>query len=459
LLSADPEMAAAYGRTAHFCGAAGLDLMEPLTFKGREGSGQAGGRCAYADATLTPKYDWQKFEYYYRVWGRKLYDPEADPETWRRWLRSDFGSGTLAVEAAVANASRILPLLTSAHLASASNHSYWPEIYTNMPIVIGNATSPYSDTPDPKCFATVSPLDPETFATIAEYVGDLLAGNPNPKYSPVEVAQWMEDLVAASNDALAEARQRVATPASPEFRRMEADVLIQVGLGSFFATKLRSGVLYEIFLQTGATGACALALVLYQRARQAWATMASRATAVYRSDIAYGSVAMRRGHWSDRLAAIDKDIVALAGTLEGAKAKSGQASTPSGASERNAPMAIQAAIGRPSRGPLRCDHTPPSAFHPGEPLALSLQVPHPDVLTSVLLHYRHVDQGERWQQAETQPGQGSFAAAVPAEYTQSAYELQYYFELRVKGGVAWLYPGFNPTLSSQPYYAVARGNA
>jgi hypothetical protein len=35
LLSADPEMAAAYGRTAHFCGALGLDLMEPLTFKGR----------------------------------------------------------------------------------------------------------------------------------------------------------------------------------------------------------------------------------------------------------------------------------------------------------------------------------------------------------------------------------------------------------------------------------------
>ena len=53
--------------------------MEPLTFKGREGSGQPGGRCAYADATLTPKYDWQKFEYYYRVWGRKLYNPEADP--------------------------------------------------------------------------------------------------------------------------------------------------------------------------------------------------------------------------------------------------------------------------------------------------------------------------------------------------------------------------------------------
>ena len=59
LLSADPEMAAAYGRTSHFCGAAGIDLMEPLTFKGREGSGHAGSRCAYGDASLNPKYDFK----------------------------------------------------------------------------------------------------------------------------------------------------------------------------------------------------------------------------------------------------------------------------------------------------------------------------------------------------------------------------------------------------------------
>ena len=54
LLSGDPELAAAYGRTANFCGAAGIDIMEPLSFKGREGSGLPGGRCAYADASLNP---------------------------------------------------------------------------------------------------------------------------------------------------------------------------------------------------------------------------------------------------------------------------------------------------------------------------------------------------------------------------------------------------------------------
>ena len=455
LLSADPEMAAAYGRTSHFCGAAGLDLMEPLTFKGREGSGKLGGRCAYADQTLTPKNDWEKFEYYYRVWGRNLYNPDVDPEVWRRSLRADFGSAALPVETAVASASRILPLMTSAHLPSASNHAFWAEMETNMPIVIGSEPSPFSDTPEPRCFGTVSPIDPQIFSTIVEHVSDLLASNPNPKYSPIEVAQWVEDLAAASSSALTEARKTASSTTSPEFRRMEADVLIQIGLGGFLAAKLRSGVLYEIFQQTADTRACTLALAQYQKARQSWATMAARAATVYVPDITYGNVAMRRGNWRDRLAAIDKDILALVTKLEAAKLKK----TPAPAAQRTASaetvaQAIHAAIGRPDRTSVKCDHTPPATFHPGEPLTLSM---HAGSAASgpFYLHYRHVNQGERWLQMEMKPGRGGQVATVPGEYTQSEYPLEYYFELRGKSGEALMYPAFNSTLSNQPYYAVS----
>ena len=457
LLSADPEMAAAYSRSSHFCGAAGLDLMEPLTFKGREGSGQPGGRCAYADQSLNPKFDFQKFEYYYRVWGRNLYNPDADPETWRRSLRDDFGQAALHLESAVANASRILPLLTSAHLPSASNHAFWAEICTNMPIAIGSLPSPYSDTPEPRCFATVSPIDPQIFSTIAGHVSDALAGNPNPKYSPVEVAQWMEDSVAVAGSALADARKAANNPASPEFRRIEADVLIQIGLGSFFAAKLRSGALYEIFQQTADTRACSLALEHYQRARQAWATMAERAATVYRPDIAYGNVPMRRGNWRSRLPAIDKDILAMVTNLEAAKLKRAPAAAAqSNASAETVALAIQATIGRPDRMSVKCDHTPPAAFRPGAPLDLTLRTGAADL---VFLHYRHVNQGERWLQMQMTPGHGGLVATVPGDYTQSAFSLQYYFELRGNGGAAWLYPAFNSTLSNQPYYAISAGRA
>ena len=74
LLWGDPAQTAAFGRVAHFCNASGFELMEPLTFKGREGSGHAGGRCAYADKSLDPGIDdWKKFAPSYRLWGGKLY--------------------------------------------------------------------------------------------------------------------------------------------------------------------------------------------------------------------------------------------------------------------------------------------------------------------------------------------------------------------------------------------------
>jgi hypothetical protein len=281
LLSCDPETAAGYSHAAHFCGAAGLDICEPLMFKGREGSGAPGGRCAYADASLNPDQDWKKFELFYRVWGRKLYDSEADPQAWRRVLRRHFGRGAEPVERSLAQASRILPLLTSAHLPSASNHAFWAELYTNMPIVLGSEKSPYADTPNPKCFGTVSPLDPQMFSTVVEYADDWLAGRLNAKVSPVQVAWWLEAMAEISRTDLRQARLTADRPQSPEFRRIEEDVLIQIGLGTFFAKKLRSAVLWEIAQKTGDAGTGKLALAQYRAARAAWAEMAARAKGVY----------------------------------------------------------------------------------------------------------------------------------------------------------------------------------
>jgi hypothetical protein len=454
LLSADPEMAAAYGRTAHFCGAIGIDLMEPLTFKGREGSGHTGGRCAYADASLNPQFDWQKFELYYRVWGRKLYDPDANAEAWRRWLRGQFGAGAAPLETAVVNASRILPLLTSAHLPSGSNHSFWAELYTNMPAIPGTEPPPYGDTPDPKCFGTVSPLDPQLFSTIVEHATDLLAGNASPKYSPIEVAQWMEEQANAAASAIAEARRRVTSHTAPAFRRVEADVLIQIGLGHFFAARMRSGVLLAIFEQSSDRQAGLQAIDQYQLARDAWAAISAQAASVYRSDISYGSIAMRRGHWSDRLAAIDKDLAAVADHVHGAPAMAD--------STENTRRAILAATSAPSRPAFDSAHAAPMDFRPGETLAVALTVRQQGTEygpAQVILHYRHVDQAERWLQSEMQSGGSGFAAVIPAAYTQSPYALQYYFELRAKSGGATLYPAFNATLSNQPYFAVMPAGA
>ena len=75
-------------------------------------------------------------------------------------------------------------------------------------------------------------------------------------------------------------------------------------------------------------------------------------------------------------------------------------------------------------------------------------------LTSAQLHYRHVNQAERWQSVAMDRKRQSYAAAIPSAYTGSPYPLQYYFELKQSAARAWLHPGFPPDLAGQPYFVI-----
>jgi len=433
LLSGDPALAAAYGRSAHFCNAAGLEICEPLTFKGREGSGHPGGRNAYARSALDTRQDWRKFADSYRLWGRLLYNPDATPDAWRRGLAKTYGDKAQAVESALAAASRVLPLLTSASLPSASNHSLWYELYSNQEIVLGSDRPLYHDTPEPFDFGACSPLDPQMFAGIDEHAGNLLKGEASPKYSPIEVARWLDDLAAQVLKALPGLANGGAAVA-----RLEADVRIQRDLARFFANKLRAGLYFALWQKTKNAEAGRQAIHHYEHCRDVWAEMANGARDVYVSDVSYGATPYRRGHWLDRLPAIEQDLARMRAAIAAAPGT-------------DASAGIVADAGKDAARPdLEPRHLAPERFDPGAALNLSLQVK--DGSQATLL-YRHVNHGERWlSMPMLQQGDG-FAAAIPAAYTNSPYPLQYYFVV-ARGRQVGMVPGFNATLSNTPYYVV-----
>ncbi len=447
LLWGDPVFFAGYGRYSSFCGADGVELDEPVSFKGRMGSGRPGGRLAYADTALVPRYDWQKYALTYRLWGRLTYDPDAPAESWRRGFAREFGRSAAPAEAALAKASRILALITSAHGPSASNNSYWPEIYTNMSVVQDELGRPYYDTPKPPRFTTVESFDGQMFARIDEQAHNLLSGQPDARYAPVEVARWLDALAAG-----AEADLRAigtATSENAALRRLVADVRIQAAIGRFFAAKLRSGVLWVLFTQTQDHEAAEAALHFYRAARESWA-QAAEAAKVYVADVSYGPEPWLRGHWRDRLPAIDADIAEmarLAGDTSGRL--------------RGDPSRVRAAIAEATSGGARrraaARHAAPSTFAPGAEVALKIAVAEPDI-TAVRLHYRHVNQAEMWQVADATRTDTGFAAAIPAGYTATSFPLQYYFELRGTQR-ADLYPGLAPDLANQPYIVLRRNTA
>ena len=446
LLWGDPQTAAAYSRAFSFCGSAGMDLMEPLSFKGRRGSGIAGDRCGYLDKSLKPRWDWEKYLYTLRIWGRMQYNPNTDSDVWMRLLNKQFGPSASYTEQALANATRILPIVLTAHGTSAANNAYWPEMYTNLSITDPGAVNPYFDTPLPKVFGNVSPFDPQLFLSINDFAKELVSGKRSGKYTPVEAAQWIEDYADEAEKNLKKSRSS-ANIKTPEFRRMHTDVSMQIGLGRFFGAKLRSGVLYSIFEQTGDRKALEEALKAYKRAYNHWEDLAHTAKDIYKSDVSVGERAFLRGHWLDRLPAIREDLSLMTKKLE--QLTAGTAKDSLWISQT-----IAQTLGKPKRIKISARHIQPEHFQPDQPLELNLSFDKQP--KSARLFYRHVNHGERYQSLDMKPDGLNFKAEIPGPYTNSEYPLEYYFELRESPETACLYPGFNEKLDNQPYFVIRK---
>jgi hypothetical protein len=221
---------------------------------------------------------------------------------------------------------------------------------------------------------------------------------------------------------------------------------MQMGIGRFFAAKLRSGALYVIHEKSGDRGALEGALKLYRQARDSWSRFAEDAKTVYVADITFGPLPHQRGHWFDRLPAMDADIASMEKRLN--------AVAPGTPPTERVRTAIAEVLGRPRRLAPVCRHTPPRDFVPGRQVELTLAVQEPASPSLVRVHYRHVNQAERYEVAEMHLQTGHYRATIPASYTDSRFPLQYYFEVTQGPDNGCLYPGFTNELSNEPYFVV-----
>ncbi|MGI5129796.1 hypothetical protein ACQEVB_23545 [Pseudonocardia sp. CA-107938] len=440
LLWGDPAIAAGYGRLATFGGSRGVDVCEPLFFKGRKGSGEPGKRDPYVDPELQlGGHEWTKYRYTYLLWGRLLFDPESDPEVWRRHLRAGYGPAAGDVETALSALSRILPLVTVVHGVGGSNNGYWPEVYVNLAISSRVPATHYaSDTDDPKNWGGVSPFDPTTFYGVDEYVADAARGAVSGKYTPLEVAGWIEDLVTEGRKALDGARA-TADPSDAQVRRTLIDLEVLVRMGTFFAGKFRTAVDYSTFRYTEDPRHLESALTHYRPARDAYASILDVVDGVYQADLRFGVERSEHGHWADRLPEIDADLAALEQELAEAAPDVERADLP-----QVPPRPVQPGV----------EHVQPPRFQRGAPLTLALDVLAPDSVAGATLHYRHVDQSESFRAAVMQPSDGGLRGTIDADYTASPYPLMYFFDVEHRNGGRTMVPGLAPDLTNQPYFTL-----
>ncbi len=152
-----------------------------------------------------------------------------------------------------------------------------------------------------------------------------------------------------------------------------------------------------------------------------------------------------RGHWLDRLPAMDRDIEMIAARLNDAKESS---------SKEDAARAIKMALAHPRRQAVACRHTSPAKYTEGQPLEIQISVP--KRTDWIRLHYRHVDQAEDYQTATMTGTDNIYRTVIPGAYTATNFPLEYYFELKPEGADPVLFPGFNAELTNQPYFVVRR---
>lgn len=443
LLWGDPEFAAGYGRSSMFAGSDGVEWCEPQSFKGRMGTGIPGGRFNYQKQGMPTRYDWQKYDYQYRVWGRRLYNPEAPREGWMRYLKHECGDAADHCEKGLSWASRVLPLVTLAHGPSASNNHYWPEIYTNLPLVEGSGKRAYGfDMEGPVRFGNAPTFDSALFATAREYAELLLAGKESHRYTPLDVADWLEAMADGCESEVLSAK-RTASFGSPAVQRIVADIQICAGLARFFAERFRAACWAELFIATKVSALIEPVLDHARRSVMAWQTIADVSRDLYHDDLTYGPQSWLRGSWHSRLPEIQAEILDLE-SLRGA-----------GKHESVHPSAeVQAAIDAlEARRPVTSAALhieAPSSFTAGTPLTIRLEE---DVDGDPVLYYRHINQAERWKSATMSRDGGGYAATIPGDYTGSKFHLQYFVSSR-RDGRAVLTPGLQDTLANEPYRTV-----
>ncbi|MBO9123813.1 MULTISPECIES: hypothetical protein [unclassified Rhizobium] len=441
LLWGDPAFAAGYSRSSMFAGSDGVEWCEPQSFKGRMGTAVPGQRFSYQKRGLPTAQDWKKYEYQYRVWGRRLYNPESPSEGWMRWLDRECGEASEACEQGLSWASRVLPLITLAHGPSASNNHYWPEIYTNLGFIEGEAGGrAYGfDMEGPTRFGNAPTFDPVLFANAREYAEALLSGKAMEKYSPLDVADWLDEMSAGCNAAADTASSAIGWDRA-ETQRIVSDVKILGAIAGYFAERFRAACWAELFIATKATSMISPLVKHATKAVEHWRQASSVSKGLYHDDITYGPQSWLRGSWHSRLPEMEAellDLVALQG-YGGTESVPADGAASAAAKAINGHKALRRHVGELEY---------PEEFTAGEPLRVRHKAAGDAAVT---LHYRHVNQAERWETVAMERSGDTYLGEIPGAYTATKYHLQFFISY-TSGGEMKIIPGLAPDLANEPY--------
>ena len=450
----DADYARRFSLSCGLSGSAGFQINTPLSLKyGHELSHKEPWDTFAKKELRSGTWEDERFWMWYTAFGRLGYNPNTDPSVWRDEFAARFGRAGSAVEEALAVASKIVPLITTAHMPVHPSLRYWTELNTGWALFVeNNLNKPTSyDFQTDITYGSSEPSDHGLFYGVDEYVEDLAANKLTGKYSPLQAADWLDEMARKTAAALASAADSVQDKSGAEFLALSVDLSMLIDLARYHAEKMRAATALALW-RAKKEGACLSdAAILLDSAIGYWNALAERGRENYYHDLNFSSAGSktRRGTWADLTVELTADRATLAEMMKA----SGVA-----ASGELRKGSYHAASPAGESCTLAADF--PDTVPPGEAIEIAVTTSgfgEPEA--APVLHYRHTDQTEGLFHTLTMArGAAGFAAAIPADYVSSEWDLQVYVTLQGKSGACVMLPGIYHPVHPYPYHVITVAN-
>ena len=365
-------------------------------------------------------YEFERYWYFYRLWGRLGYNPQTPPETWEHEFVRRFGKAAAPqVEAGLNKASEVLPYIVAS--------SVYP--YSAFPTTRGWAER-QSLGPTLPQYARNTGTDTQQFEGLEEAAKRIISGGTTTRRTPEDVSRWFDQTADEIFSRIEAAEKAIGPDRGKEFDSTMTDLRILANLARFHARRSIAAVHYNIYRLNGSTHEFDAAIAGERSAIKAWRTLVNGVGDHYTFDLAMGS---RRadlcGHWNNELDAMEKGLLEL--------------------EEQRYQMSRNPATnsvwqpGLSTNAPPQVDGSRVHAARPLEPLRIIAHVTTgASAIKSIRLRYRHVTQFEDYEALDMQPdGQpNEFAATVPADFIVPQWDFMYFIEVLDDAGQGTQWP-------------------
>jgi hypothetical protein len=300
LLWGDPEYVRRFAATTHLGGAEGFDVMEPLATKMAGHPHDLKPFDLLSPSYRYYDYEFQRYWYFYELFGRLTYDPNTPTEEWDHEFEARFGKDAAPfVQQGLARASQILPEITAYCLLPNlfPTTRGWPERQRQ-----GDLAE----------YAQATPSDTEQFQSLRDAADDILEGRSSPKRTPMETSAWFARASADVRQFVIEAEKAAGPHPGKEFASTMVDLKILSDLAAYHARRIPAGLDLALFEKTHDLNALDDAIQHEIEAIAAWGDIVRDAGDVYNFDLMMGlPQGDLSGHWRDELVKLNDGLAAL----------------------------------------------------------------------------------------------------------------------------------------------------